>query len=545
MSTSLPVYGQYTFEALPKLVQDLKAISTRYLQEAAFSVFLVLQDQRKLYGLTLEELSHQYPDWEGHLHSITFVAGSQKGEVVRVSVQFFPPPTAHMVRFVIASGNARTNYAIRGILTGEAMPTIRSTSVRLPITEILAPAIRLRADALLLPRGRAYNRPTLHLHDHFYFNRDTAADTLVDLLNLLSERFLQKTPFHLRLETLDGDFHLHLDRRELRYLYERHGSKLLMVYIDALTPDDQWMSLRLSYHPLSSGPNAEVSLLSEQADELLDNLHHHLSIPPPVSPLPVGRYEAFHMPLWPESMSHIGGVLEEISRQFLDRTPPVAYILMQDGSQQTGLSLYQLQQRFGGCMHLLKTVVFTFGRVSTGQISLLWMEKTAEESCQLYLSSMWGFEEVQQAVSKYWQAHTPECSRVDEQKPPIPPISSLAIWAPSPGLQKNLSAYWASVAEDAEIPHSVFETSTTHQIWEDLIQCMQTHEGLLIDMSFKQPHAIFAAQLMQLMSKPVFLALQKGRSLPEELVDCPLLVYTNEQADTQGLSSALKKLCKR
>jgi len=276
---SLPLYGQYAFVSLAQLCEQLAGVSQQWLDDVPFSAYVLTEEGRKYYGLTLADLRDAAPEWSETLRSLTVVGSHAQGRVVRVNVQFFPAPTPHRVRYLIATGEAQRNYAIRQLLTGEPRPALTAALPRLSMQEVIPPALRLRPDALTAPQGQRYRHPTLTLHDHFYLRSDLSADELVDLCNELSQRFLHQAAFQLRMETIDGDFHLHLDRQELRYLFDRQADKRLMLYLDSRDGEAQWLSLRLIFHPLFTGPNVEVNLISAQADDLLDLLKARLGSP--------------------------------------------------------------------------------------------------------------------------------------------------------------------------------------------------------------------------------------------------------------------------
>ncbi|MDX2248550.1 MAG: hypothetical protein SF052_17325 [Bacteroidia bacterium] len=254
---------------------------------------------------------------------------------------------------------------------------------------------------ILLHSEFTYARPTLSLTDGFYFNTHTAPETLVMLLNRLSETFLNKAWFRMQLETTDGDFHLNLDPAELKFMYKYRRDTLFMLYMDAITSDGQWVNIRLSFHPLEQGPNGEAEITSHQAEDILQMIHDHIGIPPHEKIIPAALVQRF--PFDPESFSVelLTDVFEEISRNYLHRIPPVAFLSVPGGVSYTGLSFYQLGKKFS--LYEGRVAILSAGitKVVTGQTLSLMFEFCPHETQPVgTLNMIWGDTRKQDAV---WQ----------------------------------------------------------------------------------------------------------------------------------------------
>ena len=209
--------------------------------------------------------------------------------VVRINVRFNQGLQGPQAQFIIGTGSKARNRAIREMLegnwSGEAIVTEKEgkkSGSQSRWQDFSIPAFSVRPKLPNPFTGMTYDKPTLTLTDHFYFDPYTTADAIVTLLNRLSNTFLDGALFHLRLETTDGDYHMHLDRAQLDFMFQHRREKLLMIYMDAASLDGQWINLRLSYHPLLTGPNGEMDVTSHQADEIMavvnDNLGLALSL---------------------------------------------------------------------------------------------------------------------------------------------------------------------------------------------------------------------------------------------------------------------------
>ncbi len=510
-----PLYGQIQFSGLPPLVNQMETISQKWFPNLDFSAYLVDSQQKKYYGLTLEELVDLYQQQEGHINSFTAVCSHPKGKVVRVSVHFFPAPTPHRVRYVIATDSRSVNMAIQQVFTGEEAPTAPGLPIKLPASEILAPAIRTR-DAVFAPLRRPFQRPTLTLHDHFFFENAVGADEVVDMVNYLSHRHFNDAPFHLRMETIDGDFHLHLDRRELQYLFSRQGDKRLMLYLDASDGAEQWFTLRLSFHPLASGPNAEVSIISAQAEDILDDLKDILAQENQLVLLPdrhISRQD------WSADLLTLGELCQaakSLSRELLHRVPPVALVMMRSGEILTGLSLYQLQERLTEHLLGVDKLILFMGRISTGQIHSLWLERK-ENTWAVTIGSLWGNQEFHLKLEHFWQEWG---KKILSEAPTTPPkhsqVSSVATLLPISLEHDKKAGLLTSWLNKAGFEPMLIAPKVAHRDWEEVVQVILESDALLMDISLKQPGVIFWTEMAKHAGKKVLLCWEQGSTLPEE-----------------------------
>lgn len=222
---------------------------------------------------------------------------------------------------------------------------------------------------------------------------------LVMLLNRLSHTYLNKAWFRMQLETTDGDYHFSLDPQELKFMYQYRRDKLLMLYIDASTLDGQWVNMRLSFHPLAQGPNGEVEITSHQADDLLQMVHDHIGIRPEERIIPEKMTEQFAFDPETFSIETLTSLFEEISRNFLHRIPPVAFLSTLDSSSYTGLSTYQLERIFPS--HEGQVAILSEGitKVVTGQtLSLMFEFCPYDKDPVATLSMNWGDTRKHEAV---------------------------------------------------------------------------------------------------------------------------------------------------
>lgn len=531
----LPLYGQYPFRAIDHLQQQLLEVSQRWLKGATWSAYAVLRSDQKYYGLTLAELTDLCRQRPAELASFTVLSSGASGQVVRLNVQFFPPPTPHRVRYLIATGQPQLDYAIRRTLTGEEVPgaTARVAQAA-PRAEIIAPAPRTR-DAIFKPSRRHFSQPTLSLHDFFSFDPDLSADILVDLLNGLSQRYLGEASFHLRLETIDGDFHLHLDRRELRYLFHYQRDQRLMLYLDAVDGHEQWLHLRLSYHPLAIGPNAEVSLLSNQAEALLDDLKATLAAEERPWRLPERLHGTYRFSSF--TLTGMLKLVQAITDRPLPRVPAVAVVIQEQGAPLRGLSTYQLRQNLSEEIEGVQHLVFFLGRISTGQTCLLWFYP-GEAGWHLELSLMWGEEEVHQHVL----AQVAAAGAQPQAPVAAPSQGGQALLLPVVAGDRPREAWWGEVLAARGASAWRIPLQQSHRDWEEVALGLAQAEEVVLDSSYQHPGLIGWAELARRLGRRVVVAVEQGRTLLPALQDWPRLTYQMENASPQAWAQDWRRL---
>lgn len=532
-----PLYGQCAFVSLPHLLAQLGEIERKHLAPVRFSAYLLHHDQRKAYGLTLSDVA-AVANQQGEWSSLTAVATQAQGGVLRVNVQFFPPPTAHRVRYLIASSDTRRDYAIRQVLTGEPIPSRVATLSRLPSQEVLLPTLRVRADAFFAPRNAGFRQPTLTLHDHFYARPDLSADALVDLCNRLSQQFLRGADFQARLEMLDGDFYLHLDRLELRYLFARQRDKRLLLYLDSRDGDAQWLSLRLMFHPLFTGPNAEVSLLSPQAEAILDLLRAELATEPPTALLPTRHWWRGQAPA-ELSLAYLLAEVQTLSREVFGSLPAIAWVALADGRQRAGLSLYQLHQGLTGQWAQVRTLAFVLTRLNTGQVLVLWlMRQGAEQPVAVRLGLMWGDKDRAAAVQNWWaQQAWQEETKLKAMQAHLG--RHVALLATQPTTEPDLMQGLQALAQRAGYQGTPIQAAQAHHRWDQAAATLHAADHLWAELSYKQPGTVFLTELAQQLGLPVTLLLRDGHHVPESLAGCRVLRYHELGADQARLVAAL------
>ena len=212
-----------------------------------------------------------------------------------------------------------------------------------------------------------FRHPTIKLEDSFYFPVSLPFQTLAEMVQYLSDRYLGKSPFHIRLETTQGDTYLALTFRELRYFFQQQRDHLWMLDLYSATLDGQHLFLRLWFHPLSKDPNAHVQLVSHQAEEILDNIHHTIGIQAPGSTEQTCLHQAFSYQGGRFRLEDLVRFARRVSDYELNGSPPIGIFATDSGMVQTGLSTYQLLKLWPEYRHQIRELSINVSRLITGQ----------------------------------------------------------------------------------------------------------------------------------------------------------------------------------
>ena len=396
-----PLYGRFRYESSELLIQRLTQISTVALEGARFTAYILTQENEKRYGLNLQELEEILSDDESEINSLSASACSFSGKVVRINIRFNLNHHLLSGQYIISAQSHQRNLAIRDMLEGKwkggPLPGPDYASAE---PQPVIPPLRIRPKLTLPLAGVTYSRPTLTETDHFYFDVNSTPDTIMNLVNRLSLEYLDGAYFHLRMETVDGDYHLNMDRGELEFMFAYRREKILMLYMDAVSSDGQWVHIRLSYHPLLTGPNGEMDITSWQSDGIMNLIYDSIGTEGDDDAQPLMLQAHFHFSPSGFSLSSLIRLFNDISRDYLQRIPPVAFLSTHTGESYTGLSFYQLGKHFKYHRENIDVLSVGITQVVTGQtLSMMFQFTPAFGPPQGSVSMMWGDLRKHHAVS--------------------------------------------------------------------------------------------------------------------------------------------------
>ena len=557
--THLPVYGRFEFDSVHTMIARLQLVSDHVMNRIPFKSYLATQDGQKLYGLTYQELEAHFADFQPNIVAVSSSVSNASGKVVRVNVRLNSSPKKPKGQFIISTGSQIQNQVVRDMLLGVwDHDTSRLSSELFGKEEeekenpVIIPPTQARPKPSLLYPEFTYSKPTITTTDYFYFDTNTAPDTIMMLLNRLSNTFLGGAFFHMRLETTDGDYHLNMDRHELRFMYQYRRDKLLMLYMDAATLDGQWINLRLSFHPLAPGPNGEVDITSHQADEMLQLIYDTVGGQPPPSSIPDRLNESFHFNPAEFSLETLIATFNEISRSYLHRIPPVAFLSTINGDNFTGLSFYQLEKVFPRHQGYIDVLSVGITKIMTGQtLSLMFQFQPENHAPCGTLSMMWG------DVRKHDAVRTTTFTSLSLSDEPV----NFQPQTPVPAkktAQKNRTClismpgetYWSEALWDY-LSRSVKKAGFSplnaksiyaHKVWEDTMSAITASDILIADLTYKHPDVLYKLGIAQTLGKKVIIIAQDDKVIPTEFTETPVILYENSRIGFELLAEELELL---
>ena len=553
-----PLYGRFDFESMDLLILRLKEVSEHFMDRIPFSAYLVNQEGHKMYGLNYGELAENFMRNQANIVAVSASASTLGEKVVRINVRFNNTPKAPKGQFIISTGSQGQNKAIQEILLGTwdeksyLLAKKKEEPAKEEETVTVVPPTQARPKPSLTYREFTYSKPTITTTDYFYFDVNTAPDTIIMLLNRLSNTFLNGAFFHMRLETTDGDYHLAMDRYELRFMYKYRRDKMLMLYMDAATLDGQWINLRLSFHPLAPGPNGEVDITSHHADDITEMIWKTVGKEQPESSIPVRLNERFHFEPQGFSVETLVEVFNEISRSYLHRIPPVAFLSTLHGDSYTGLSFYQLIKVFDRHAGEIDVLSVGITKIMTGQtLSLMFQFYPSDEAPYGTLSMMWGDTRKHDVVRELiWE----ELNLAEYQpgKPPIPvPETSQANRKkPTCLVSMPWETYWSEALWDyleKAIKKAGYNPTTAksiyaHKIWEDTMTAITQSDVLIADLSYKHPDVLYKVGIAQAFGKKVIIIAQDNAVVPAEFRRANCVLYEQSRMGFEILAEELELL---
>ena len=168
--------------------------------------------------------------------------------------------------------------------------------------------------------------------------------------------------------------------------------------------------------------------------------------------------------------------------------------------------------------HLLgvdKLILF-MGRISTGQIHSLWLERK-ENTWAVTIGSLWGNQEFHLKLEHFWQEWG---KKILSEAPTTPPkhsqVSSVATLLPISLEHDKKAGLLTSWLNKAGFEPMLIAPKVAHRDWEEVVQVILESDALLMDISLKQPGVIFWTEMAKHAGKKVLLCWEQGSTLPEE-----------------------------
>lgn len=383
-----------------------------------------------------------------------------------------------------------------------------------------------------------FSIPTVRISDAFRFEPNLPGAHWEQLLETISRDFFRGSSYHLQLQTTEGDKYLRLYPREWHYFVSERRDRLWFMSMEIHSGRGEFMKLELDFHPLISGPNANIEVCSSRADELIRRMIDSIGVQEDAAPLE-GWHETFSFPAEIIDVNFLEQAIRQLSREHLQRTPPIAFLSTTSGISYTGLSLFQLRKLLP--QHLDELSVLSIGvtRPMSGQtLSLMFEFSPGYTAPFVSLNLLWGSESLHQEIrdricllfglqqrkSSTWHGNGTRCSvSLDWRNP-----DTARLWS-------SLDQVLRGEGLEPEPLRSLY----AHQTWDDTMSAVHDASVFLIDLSEKSPESLYLAGFARSSGKPVVLLTRDQALIPSSFSDVPVIVYEHSLLGRELLMDTL------
>lgn len=384
-----------------------------------------------------------------------------------------------------------------------------------------------------------FSTPTVRISDVFRFEPNLSGAHWESLLETISIDFFGAAAYHLQLETTGGDKYLRLHPREWHYFVTEQRDTLWFLSLEIHASKGEYMKLELDFHPLLHGPNANIEVLSTRADQLIRRMKETIGVADkslPVSSL----HETFSFPQEILDISFIDHCIRQLSRELLQRTPPVAFLSTKAGKSYTGLSLFQLKKVMEAHRDELDVLSIGVTRPMSGQTLSLMFEFSPEYTAPFAsLNLIWGdavqHQEIRDRLVFLFG---------------LQPRPEVATWQ-GQGTLCTVSLQWRTASSgllweviDQSLRRAGWDpqplkSQHAHQAWDDTNHAMHNASLFVIDISEQSPESLYQAGFAKASGKPVLLLSRDQSAVPPGLQDIPVLLYEHSLLGREMLGNAL------
>lgn len=386
-----------------------------------------------------------------------------------------------------------------------------------------------------------FSIPTVRISDAFRFEPDLPGAHWEQVLETISRDFFRGSSYHLQLQTTEGDKYLRLYPREWHYFVSERRDRLWFMSMEIHSGRGEFMKLELDFHPLVSGPNANIEVCSSRADELIRRVIESIGVQEEAAPME-GWHETFSFPAEIIDVHFLEQAIRQLSREHLQRTPPIAFLSTTSGISYTGLSLFQLRKLLPRHLEELSVLSIGVTRPMSGQtLSLMFEFSPGYTAPFVSLNLLWGAESVHQVIRERicllfglqprdqhaWNGTGTLCSvSLDWTNP-----ESGKLWA-------SLDQVLRAEGLEPQPLRSLY----AHQTWDDRMSAVHDASLFLIDLSEHSPESLYLAGFARSSGKPVILLTRDQVKIPASFSDIPAIVYEHSLLGRELLMDALPEI---
>lgn len=603
--------GRFEFTSIYTLIERFKAAAGYFSPSRSFTTYLTTFKAQSYYGLDYAELKSAFEEHEGDIRSLTSSCNMGNGSSVSVSVRYPKKGSKAETQFVISGDSQYTSKQIESILRGEYVALsedeqwsraylgeIVGNVIRFKESEIKEKEKRLALERALKnkqekekvsvsSRDKHIRTDTLStikpVRDRFSFDASVSADLILELLTRISEHMLNKSHFHIKVITENGQPFSNVGFKGLKLFLEKRRRSVRTIMMDAATPMGEWVNLAINFEGTNTC-RAEVEIFAKRGKMIQAMIRGFLERTAEMNLKTASMvHEMFRFNQQKFSLDHVSKLITAISNNYLKKESATAFLSTAHGETYPALTMRQLRSVYNQKKEEISFLLYGINHVDTGQtFSLMFQFDSPIQKAYGSLSMMWGNHETHQIVrGLVWeqlelQPYRDRESPVIEEPKEIPLVQTKVTRTPPPSLDEDqnfkfdpvfkqrkfryepltalilmpLEAYWSEslwlhlketlieLGYHTQKANSIYSEHSLDQSWTELNE----NEVILADLTYKHPDVFYKVGLAHALGKKVILLSQHARDLPTDFKRFPFVIYDNSIYGLQDLKDTLLKI---
>lgn len=584
-----PLYGRFTFPPIEEFVRRTQLVANRYMGESEFTAYLTTFKRESFYGLEYGELRDTYASYKHRIRTMASSCSGPNGQSVNINVRFPEKGGPGEGQYVIVTTSRYENDQISKMLLGTWIEKSQEELQRdQGIGELLRELIEFKereeeakkeqeareiANKIRLAnqeKKQVARRKITTIRDKFHFNDDITAEEIAELLQKLSDEYLDRAPFNIRLITTDGQSYSNIGLTGLLRFFKKRRNLVLKLFMDAATPQGELVDIMLAFGSMARHLNAEVEITAtrtkEMQAEIRASLEQARTFTAPGNHAMV--HEMFRFDQATFSLDRVAKLVAAISAKYLQKEPPTAFLSTLRGETYPSLDLRQVRTVFQQHKGQVSFLLFGVNHSLTGRtFSLMFQFEAPGHKPYGSLSMMWGddqthkmiraviWEQLQLRVYKAASKQT----EAEVQPAPVAPKQEIAPVFSGKNFQVNqasaliampMEAYWSetlwvhiqqvlkSIGWDSIRSKPLYSKEVLEDNWSNLNEV----ELIIADLTYKHPDVFYKVGIAHTLGKKVILITQHARDLPGDFRRFPHVVYDNNIHGLQRLADRIIEL---
>jgi hypothetical protein len=591
LRTPVTIHGRLPFETIEHLIERLKQVAAIFPEESDFTAYLTTRNSERYYGLNYAEVEQRFREHRGEVQTISTSITEPEGRSVRVNFRFSSKGSTDG-QYIIATYSRFQSRQIEQMLRGTWVPPSKEQQALYDSIEVLvywlkevkedeekriaeaaeeAALRKAKIEAKQKESQRQHLRQ-INIRDRFEFDKGVSTSIVIHLLEQLSQTFLNRAPFNIRLITTDGEPYSDIGVQGLQRFLDKRRAKVLRLYMDAATPEGELIDMALDLDPKNRRNRAEIEITSGRAKEIQAMIRHILENTVAYSTADATMiHEMFRFDDQQFQLDRVIHLLSAISTKYLQRATPTAFLSTNQGRTFPALSLRQLRAVYHQHEHEVSFLLFGMNQARTGQtFSLMFQFQAPGHEAYGSLSMMWSNHEMHQMVKQLiwtqlklrpYRKGSPavsQSSRTELRKKHMlvnphfsnrefqsQPMSSLVIMP--------LEAYWSqplwqqirkllsNLGYDSMQAEALFQENVLENTWTR----MNEVDLVIADLTYKHPDVFYKLGVAHTLGKKVVLITQHSRDIPPDFRFFPTIVYDNNLPGLEKLNQQLIEIIRK